>query len=149
MQIINKYWVLIFVTLLFSCDGMSNKTDDRIIGDSKALVLTPDKVKKSESFTLSFPKEHPKSIAIRTPGGVWYTIHDKEENIFVTTNKEFQNATSIQLVVTDVKGIKWENGKRVVESVFTEPGEYLVYMADNLETEPENTFFLSKYITIY
>jgi hypothetical protein len=34
------------------------------------------------------------------------------------------------------------NGKKIKEKVFQKQGEYLVYMANNLEIEPENTFHL-------
>lgn len=49
--------------------------------------------------------------------------------------------------VSAINGVKWDDGKRVVEPVFNAPGEYLFYMADNLETEPENTFHLMHTVT--
>ncbi len=34
------------------------------------------------------------------------------------------------------------DGKGNIAPVFTEPDKYLIYMVDNLETEPENTFHM-------
>jgi hypothetical protein len=47
------------------------------------------------------------------------------------------------------KGIRYDEnkGEQIEEKVFTIPGKYILYFADNTETEPENTFFRERTIT--
>ena len=59
---------------------------------------------------------------------------------------DFMKATEIKLNVDKLKGIYWnpDTGKPKKVLVFTMKGKYLIWFADNLETEPENTFFLEE-----
>jgi len=43
-------------------------------------------------------------------------------------------------------GIIWQEGQKRKEKVFVKKSEYLIYFADNLEAEPENTFCFSQRI---
>lgn len=79
-------------------------------------------------------------MSIKSPSGEWFVVHEKSENIYFLPKHKSSSATSVQKMVAKIKGVKWVDGKRTVEAVFNAPGEYLFYMADNLETEPENTF---------
>lgn len=106
------------------------------------LVIRPSMVTANDVITISFPRNHPKKMSIRSPSNEWYVVHEKSERIYLLPKNLFSKATSVQKKVPEIKGVKWVDGKRVVGPVFNEPGEYLLYMADNLETEPENTFHL-------
>ena len=44
-------------------------------------------------------------------------------------------------------GIKWVNGKPIRSRIFEILGEYEVILAENLETEPENTISYTQQIT--
>ena len=79
-------------------------------------------------------------MSIRDPQGVWHVVHDSDENIFILPEDEYAKARRIEISPSKLIGISWIEGKKVEGSVFSQPGEYLIYMADNLETEPENTF---------
>ena len=107
------------------------------------LVISPKSISADTCITITFPIKHPRNMSVRTPTGVWFVVHEKAEKIAILPYAQFPRATSIQKKVADIKGVKWVDGKRVVGAVFNEPGEYLFYMADNLETEPENTFNLT------
>ena len=59
------------------------------------------------------------------------------------TAQQYSQATSLKLRVGDVSGVTWIDGKKTEKKIFRVPGDYMIYMADNLETESENTFYLT------
>ncbi len=107
---------------------------------SGPIIIYPSIVSPATNITITFPKNHPKNVSIRSPGGEWYVVHEKSERVSLLPYRQFLLATSVKKRVSEIRGVKWFDGKRIVERVFNEPGEYLFYMADNLETEPENTY---------
>ena len=77
--------------------------------------------------------------------GVWHVVHDSGEKVFILPEDEYVKARRIDVTPSKLTGISWINGKRFDGLVFGLPGEYLIYMADNLETEADNTFhFMGK-----
>ncbi len=52
------------------------------------------------------------------------------------------------IIPSQLKGVVWKNGQRLVRKVFNTPGKYFIYLADNLETEPENTFSFEGTVTL-
>lgn len=106
------------------------------------VVVSPASVTADDCITITFPRKHPKKMSVRTPSGEWFVVHEKSEEIFLLPSNKFSRATSIQKKVSEFRGVKWAGGQRIVGPVFNEPGKYLFYMADNLETEPENTFHM-------
>lgn len=110
-------------------------------GDQKDFGVTPSLVKNDTNITISLPKKHPTGFAVRTPHGEWIYIVDKSENFYFF--KDFSLRDSFAFYARDLRGIEFQDGKRVISNVFAEKGDYLFYFADNLETESENTFSLS------
>ena len=107
---------------------------------SGPIIIHPSILSSATHITITFPKNHPKNVSIRSPKGDWYVVHEKSEHVSLLPYRQFLLATSVKIRVSEIRGVKWLDGKRIVERVFNEPGEYLFYMADNLETEPENTY---------
>ena len=95
---------------------------------------------KGDAVTLKYPKRHPKNIAIQTPSGLWYSVQSVDDKISIMPQEDFQGSTELTLDPQSLVGVTFKDGVRVQENVFTQYGKYLIYMADNLETEPENTF---------
>jgi len=135
---VNKTLLFIFV-LLSGCAYAENP-----MGETKtvALQVHPKSISAGENFRLTFPQLHPRKLSIRTPSGGWYSIHDSDEGVFILPLKKYIKSTELKLNPLILQGITWVNGKKIKEKVFQKQGEYLVYMANNLETEPENTFHL-------
>lgn len=46
------------------------------------------------------------------------------------------------------RGVRWENGVAYTQFVFSRPGKYQIIVADNLETELENTLSLSFFVKV-
>lgn len=129
--------VLFFVSL--SC-GAGGATEP-------VLVIKPKVVTANDVITISFPRNHPKKMSIRSPSHEWYVVHEKAEKIYLLPKNSASKITSVQKKVSEINGVKWVDGNRVVGPVFKEPGEYMFYMADNLETGPDNTFHLMNTVT--
>ena len=140
---------LVIALLAFQISGVFTSQQKNLNGQDlevkalEQLVITPKKITPSDFITINFPLNHPKNMSVRTPNGEWFVIHDKAEQLVILPNEEYAQVNSIRIKVSDIKGVKWEDGKRLIQQVFHESGEYLFYMADNLETEPDNTFYLT------
>ena len=131
----NKFFL--FLLVLLSGSVYAEKPRDN---NASGLQATPKSISTGENFRLTFPKLHPKKLSVRSPSKKWYSIQDGEEDIFIVSLKEYNSATELKINSKYLEGITWINGKKVKEKVFQIKGEYLIYMANNLETEPENTF---------
>ena len=116
------------------------------VADS-ALVIKPNEVSANDVITISFPKKRPKKMSVRSPSNEWYVVHETSGNMYLLPKKSTSKITSVRKKISEIIGVKWVDGKRVVEPVFKAPGEYMFYMADNLETEPDNTFHLMSTVT--
>ena len=46
------------------------------------------------------------------------------------------------VITSESTGTAWVNGKATVQPIIKGKGKYHLYIADNLETEPENTYFI-------
>ena len=99
-------------------------------------------------ITLSLPIPHPKKMSVRTPAATWFVIYDPSEQISHIASPNFSTATSLDIDINSQLGTTWIDGNKQIEPIFKEKGEYLIYLADNLETEPENTFHFSEKYTL-
>ena len=52
---------------------------------------------------------------------------------------QFDSVNTMKFDIKTLQGTTWRESKKTVDTIFKAPGKYLVYFADNLETEPENT----------
>lgn len=111
--------------------------------EPKSLTVNKAHVTNSDSITLSFPLKHPAKLAIKDPNNNWFVIHEDGVTTKLITTQQYLKATSLHFKLAELKGVTWINGKKVERNVFTVSGEYMIYMADNLETEPENTVYLT------
>lgn len=87
---------------------------------------------------------HPNHLLINSPEGyVYYFLKTKD----LFDEVIFKNELLIDPL--SFKGIRFDEntGEEIEEIVFTTPGKYKLYFANNTETEPENTFSLERSIT--
>ena len=127
-------FVVLFIT---GCAGSGLNNNET---KTSALKVYPNSISSGESIRLTFPQNHPHNMAIRNPSGIWYSIQNSSDNIFILPRKKYEVATGLQLNTLEIEGTTWINGVKVKEKIFQKQGDYLIYMANNLETEPENTF---------
>ena len=86
---------------------------------------------------------HPNHLLIYSPEGYVY--------YFMKTHREYAEVIFKKELVLDplnFKGIRFDEntGEQIEEIVFTTPGKYILYFANNTETETENTFSLERSI---
>lgn len=133
---------LLICTLVIALTGCSSNLDrsSRFSIDETAL--------NKGTLRIFLPKETPKNLAIKTPNGEWFVVQQPTESIEIMSQAKFETLKVMEFDINVLKGTTWRNGKRISEQIFKSPGQYLVYFADNLETEPENTFVLQKLVTL-
>lgn len=145
MFITNANKVILFVLVSLAGCAYADKPGDNKVS---ALQVSPKSISTGENFLLTFPKLHPKHLSFRSPSGKWYSVQNNDEGVFIVSIKEYNSATELKVKSKTLMGVTWVKGKKVKEKVFQEYGEYLVYMANNIETEPENTFHFSTSIVL-
>ena len=130
--------ILISITffLLVSCSQKEVTIAFRDIDDSFSFC---SKVR----LIIKLGDSHPSHLLIYSPEG--YIFY------FLNTNGAGDEVIFKNELVLDplkLKGIRYDENtaEQIEEVVFTTPGEYILYFADNTETEPENTFSLERRI---
>ncbi len=142
----NSRKLLLLVFFIFTVfTGCNNKNPD---SNTNALQATPEITSPGETISLTFPQDHPAYLAIRDPAGAWYSIQSPDDDVMMLTPEKYSATTNLSLHTQTLEGVTWVEGVKTKELVFKTRGEYLVYMADNLETEPENTFHFMTYIQL-
>jgi hypothetical protein len=99
---------------------------------------SPNPVKMGKAFYLTLPEGHEANFLITSPSGKKFVLMDTDL-AFLMSREAFMKARKIRLDTASQKGVIYIDGKRTVQKVFTEKGKYYLYLADNLETEIENT----------
>ena len=135
------------VILLFGCSNKSKENNEKQ-NRAIAFSVNPEIVSKTDSIQITFPESHPSKLSVITPDGQLYIIHSEEDLIEFLPYEEFKDAKSIEIPIATVKGTTWIDGKKSDLLVFDKKGKYSIYMADNLETEPDNTFNFKKDIEL-
>lgn len=113
--------------------------------DENVFSINQDLIEKGV-IEISLPNERPKNLAIKDPDGQWFVLQDEAESIESFPQSTFDTVKIMKLDMKEVMGTVWRDGVKSEELVFKESGKYLIYFANNLETEPENTFSFQSYI---
>lgn len=127
------------IWLLAGCTGSSQTAPTN---GATGFLISPKAIGQDQAITITLPAIHPSKLAIRDNMGTWHYIHDVDEKILLMSTGDFDQAREIRILPSQVTGVSWNDGRRVEDVVFSGPGEYLIYLADDLETEPDNTFSL-------
>lgn len=94
---------------------------------------------------ITLPAERPQNMAVVTPSREFYVVHAPDDGkvLFEMVNKEGQRL-DLEIVTSEFLGSLFETEDKTVAPIFTSPGTYTLYLAENLETEPENSYSFSK-----
>lgn len=120
----------------------------RIISDDGILQFNSKSLYKGDKLSITMPQPHPKELAIRAPDGRWFYLHIENEGAeeMLMSSKQFAALQKLDLDTRQLEARYWSDGKAMYGQVFTQTGDYLIYMADNLETEQENTLSFASII---
>lgn len=138
MQII-KLWVVSCIFLFSSCSLIPHSN----ISQSESAAFHIDqKSLNAGTLLIQLPSEKPECLSIQTPGGEWFVLQDKDAAIEIMPQAVFDATDKFSFNIRDLKGTTWRESEKVTEIIFKDSGRYRIYFADNLETEPENTYSL-------
>ncbi len=89
---------------------------------------------------------HPEHALVYRPDGEVVWLQTGPEYI----HRQIENFGALEewLITQETEGTVWLDGKAVVQPVIKGNGRYNLYIARNLETEPENTYFIECYFVI-
>jgi len=133
---------LFFCMFILSCSQTLSVSSN---SNAYPPVFSIDKSKINKGILkVNLPKIRPENMSIMSPNGTLYIIQSKADSIETISNKNFMKNKSIEFEIPNLMGITWKKGKKIKEKVFIDSGEYIIYFANNLETEPENTFNFSE-----
>lgn len=128
---------VIFISMVFlfsSNDGVSK--DNCAHSNSPAYKVCPSVLRDKSGVSISLPKNHLKQAGVITPGGDFiYLVYGE---FFSGGFENFQSLDVVNFSVPKLSGIIYVDGKKSNRKVFIEPGKYIFYFADSLDTEPDN-----------
>ena len=119
-------WLTLLVALAAPLQVLAEKSV------SLVLLLGP-------ALSIPLQSNHPQQLAVRNPSGRYIYLVADDIPYRLMSEAEFALAHSLELHNQSTFGTMFVEGKPVHSQAFSDPGVYLVYLADNLETEPENT----------
>jgi len=138
-----KLIVFTCIVMMASCSLQKNSNNDQ----SESRILHVDeKALAKGTLLLHLPEKKPKGLAIQTPNGEWFVLQDHEEAIEIMPQTLFDSVDEMKFNIQTLKGTTWRESVKTIDVIFTSSGKYLIYFADNLETEPENTFSLQEVV---
>ena len=95
-------------------------------------------VEPNGSVVIEMSHPHPGEAVVRRPTGE--TVWLQSETEFVAEQGQNLPAATRIMLRPDSLGTVWVDGKAEVQRVVSGAGEYKFYAAENVETEPDNTY---------
>ena len=141
-------FILVSVMALAGCKAVTEVLPksapaqvERVISDDGILQYNSKNLYKGDKLSITMPRPHPKELAIRAPDGKWFYLHIENGGAgeMLMPSEQFAVLQKLDFDTRQLEARYWRDGKAMRGKVFTQTGDYLIYMADNLETEPENT----------
>ena len=139
-----KFIIFYFLVIIASCSLSYNQDNLKYKLNS---FDVDDQALNEGILRIYLPEEVPKNLAIQAPNGEWFVLQESENSIEIMPQMDFESAKLMEFRIEKLKGVTWRESKRFTELIFKSPGTYLIYFADNLETEPTNTFSLQKSVS--
>jgi len=148
MKAIIKSFLLFYLALLsIGCVEVKTSITENNNTVEHFLVSSTE-LTKNDVITINLPKVRPKNLAIIDPNGQMFIIQSAEADVLMMREEEFLLLKTLEIPIRNSKGTIWINGQKSKQVIFEQAGKYIIYFADNLETEPENTFNFSAQITV-
>ena len=138
-----KYIFISCIIVMTSCSTQPNSTGEK--SDLNSFSIEEQALDQG-ILRIKLPEKTPKSLSIKTPNGEWFVLQDHEASIETIPQAHFDSVNKLEFDTKKLKGTTWRESIKVTELIFKSSGTYLIYFANNLETETENTFSLQKTI---
>ena len=126
-----KTLITIF-TLFWASISQATPINCEVTSDSNVIV------------TMKTP--HPNHALVHRPSGETVWFQTGPEYI----HKQIPNFSELKtwVITPESTGTVWVDGKATVQPIINGKGKYNLYIAENIETEPENTYFIECYFVI-
>lgn len=104
------------------------------------------KVTDENTVIVTMEVPHPNHAIVQRPDGETVWLQTSSDYI----HTQVPNFSELKTWVISPKseGTVWVNGKAMVQPIIKGQGKYLLYIAENTETERENTYFIECYFVI-
>ncbi len=104
------------------------------------------KVKNESTVVVDMEVPHPNHALVHRPGGETVWLQTSSEFV----HKQIPNFGTLKtwVITRESKGTAWISGKATVQPIILGKGKYHLYIAENTETEQENTYFIECYFLI-
>ena len=104
------------------------------------------KVTDGSTVVVTMEIPHPNHALVYRPSGETVWLQTSSEFI----HKQIPNFSELKtwIISSESKGTVWVNGKATVQPIIKGKGKYHLYIAENTETEPDNTYFIECYFVI-
>lgn len=99
-----------------------------------------------DTVVVSMKTPHPEEALIYRPSGETVWLHTSSQ--YLPKGVARFGDLGKWVISPDSTGTVWVDGKAKVQPVIKEQGRYHLYIAENAETEPENTYFIECYFVI-
>lgn len=99
-----------------------------------------------DTVVVSMKTPHPEEALVYRPSGETVWLHTSSQYLPRGTARFGELGKWV--ISRDSTGTVWVDGKAKVQPVIREEGRYHLYIAENAETEPENTYFIECYFVI-
>lgn len=99
-----------------------------------------------KSVVVRMVAPHPKEVIVNRPDGetVWVQMAD---GLLHKQIPDFENLEQ-WIIDSETVGTVYIDGRPEIQPIIKDRGRYNLYIAENVETEPENTFFIECYFEI-
>ena len=144
----NNSQIRLFVLVFFAtivmfvsagCDELESSAPLSSVSKSAGVSVSQTHISEDQEFSIMLPAGHPQKMAIFTPNSRFYILHSQEQGISLWDGSEPAEAKTVKINPRTLAGVTWLEGVRTSALVFRAKGVYRFYLADNLETEPENS----------
>lgn len=104
------------------------------------------KVADGSTVVVTMGVPHPNHALIYRPDGETVWLQTASEYL----HKQVPNFDELRtwVISSQSQGTVWVDGKATVQPIIKGKGRYHLYIAENTETEPENTYFIECYFVI-
>ncbi len=155
VSIFNRLIIVAIITIFTACSWSPHPRDRESFtakeqyseNEQGTLKCSPRILYRGQMLVLTMPVPHPSGLAIKDPDGNWFYLQDKTSSQTLIPHEQFAIARQLDLHSATTTGLRYVDGRPEKHPIFTKTGAYLTYFAENLETEPENTWFIEA--TVY
>jgi hypothetical protein len=104
------------------------------------------KVTDESTIVVTMNTPHPNHALVHRPDGETVWLQTSSEFV----HKQIPNFSELNnwVISSESKGTVWVDGKATVQPIIMGKGKYHLYVAENTETERENTYFIECYFVI-